>query len=223
MTAHSFPSGLYGITPEWHDAERLQEAVSLACEGGMRVLQWRQKTMPAAQVRTIAASLRAICHAAGVLFIVNDDWQLALELDADGVHLGKNDAAIATVRAQLQQRNRAPFLIGVSCYDSLALADSAIQQQADYIAFGALFPSMVKPDAVRAPLSLFQAAKKTLTAERKQAMVGIGGINRHNAHMAVEAGADSIAVITGLFSEPDIRSAAAYYASLFDQRPAPSS
>ena len=218
MTAHSFPSGLYGITPEWHDAERLQQAVTLACEGGMRVLQWRQKTMPPALARTIAASLRDICRAAGVLFIVNDDWQLALELDADGVHLGKNDAAIATVRAQLQQRNRAPFLIGVSCYDSLALADSAIQQQADYIAFGALFPSMVKPDAVRASLSLFQAVKKPPAADGRPAMVGIGGINRQNAHLVVEAGADSIAVITGLFDDPDIRAAAAYYASLFDRR-----
>ena len=223
MTANTFPSGLYVITPEWHDAQRLQQAVALACEGGMRVLQWRQKTMPPEQARTIAASLRAICRAAGVLFIVNDDWQLALELDADGVHLGKNDAAIATVRAQLQQRDQAPLLIGVSCYDSLELADSAMQEQADYIAFGALFPSMVKPDAVRAPLSLFQAVRKPPGAQRKPAMVGIGGINRQNAHLAVEAGADSIAVITGLFGEPDIRSAAAYYASLFDRRPSPSS
>src|SRR5690606_18441856 len=223
MKANTFPSGLYGSTPEWHDAKRLQQAVALACEGGMRVLQWRQKTMPPEQARVIAASLRKICRASDVLFIVNDDWQLALELDADGVHLGKNDAAITTVRAQLQQRNHAPLLIGVSCYDSLALADSATQAQADYIAFGALFPSTVKPDAVRAPLSLFQAARKPQGTTHTPALVGIGGINRQNAHLAVEAGADSIAVITGLFGEPDIRSAAAYYASLFDPHPSPSS
>lgn len=223
MTANTFPSGLYGITPEWHDAQRLQQSVALACEGGMRVLQWRQKTMPPAQARGVAASVRDICRDAGVLFIVNDDWQLALELGADGVHLGKNDDAITTVRAQLQQRHQAPLLIGVSCYDSLALAASAMQAQADYIAFGALFPSMVKPDAVRAPLSLFQAVEKPSGTQRMPALVGIGGINRQNAHLAVEAGADSIAVITGLFGEPDIRKAAAYYASLFDPRPSPSS
>ena len=222
MTANTFPPGLYGITPEWQDADRLKQAVSLACEGGMRVLQWRQKTMPPEQARDVAASLRDICRDAGVLFIVNDDWELALALDADGVHLGRDDAAVVTVRARLQHQGRAPFLIGVSCYDSLELASGALQDQTDYIAFGALFPSRVKPEAVHAPLSLFRAARTLPGASQATTLVGIGGINRQNAHLAVEAGADSIAVITGLFGEPDIRGAAAYYASMFEQRPAPS-
>lgn len=222
MTANSFPSGLYGITPEWHDGDRLQLAVAKACEGGMRVLQWRQKTMPEDQARDIAASLRDICRSANVLFIVNDDWKLALELDADGVHLGKGDAAVATVRAELQRQNRPAFLIGVSCYDSLDIAAGAMHDEPDYIAFGALFPSMVKPEAVRAPLSLFHEARQLHGAGKTPALVGIGGINRQNAHLAVQAGADSIAVITGLFGQEDIRAAAAYYTSLFDQRSSPS-
>lgn len=222
MTAHSFPFGLYGITPEWHDGDRLRRAVSQACKGGMRVLQWRQKTMPADQVRPIAASLRDICGEAGVLFIVNDDWKLALELDADGVHLGRHDAAVATVRAHAQQQNRPQLLVGVSCYDSLDLAAAAMQDKPDYLAFGALFPSMVKPDAVRAPLSLFQDAKALRKPGYMPALVGIGGINRQNARLAVEAGADSIAVITGLFEETDILGAAQWYSTLFNEHAASS-
>ncbi|MGO1766485.1 MAG: thiamine phosphate synthase [Advenella sp.] len=221
MTANTFPPGLYGITPEWHDADRLRQAVSLACEGGMRVLQWRHKTMQPEQARDVAASLRDICRDAGVLFIVNDDWELALALDADGVHLGKDDATVATVRSRLQSQGHAPFLIGVSCYDSLGLAAAALQDQTDYIAFGALFPSTVKPEAVRAPLSLFRETRTLPGANQATTLVAIGGNNRQNAQLAVQAGADSIAVITGLFGEEDIRGAAAYYASLFEQhRPA---
>ncbi len=219
MTVSPFPSGLYGITPEWHDGERLKDAVSLACEGGMRVLQWRQKTMPAEQVRPLATSLRDICRRAGVLFIVNDDWKLAMDLDADGVHLGKDDAAMNTVRKELEVHHRENFVIGVSCYDSIDIASDKMQHNPDYIAFGALFPSMVKPNAVRAPLALFQAARHLRGSSASPALVGIGGINRNNASLVVEAGADSIAVITGLFGEDDIRGTAAYYASLFEARP----
>ncbi len=222
MTPNPFPSGLYGITPEWHDGDRLREAVRLACEGGMRVLQWRQKSMPQDQVLPIASSLRDICRTAGVTFIVNDDWKLALDLQADGVHLGRNDDAVATVRAELQRLNLGNFIIGVSCYDSVDIAASAMQQAPDYIAFGALFPSLVKPEAVRAPLSLFQAARQLRGSASAPALVGIGGINRNNASLVVQAGAESLAVITGLFGEDDIRGAAAYYASLFNEHASPS-
>ncbi len=214
---NAFPAGLYGITPEWNEPERLQKAVAQACEGGMRVLQWRHKTMPQPLAMETAASLQELCRAFGVTFIVNDNWQMALALGADGVHLGKSDASIDTVRAELQRRNRQqPFIIGVSCYDSLDLAQQAMRARPDYIAFGALFPSLVKPEAVHAPLSLFRAAAQLRHADYQPALVGIGGINPQNAALVAEAGADSIAVITGLFDQPDIRATAAAYAALFN-------
>ena len=214
---NAFPAGLYGITPEWNEPERLQKAVAQACEGGMRVLQWRHKTMPEPLAMETAASLQELCRTFGVTFIVNDNWQMALALDADGVHLGKSDASIATVRAELQRRGRQqPFIIGVSCYDSLDLAEQVMQARPDYIAFGALFPSLVKPEAVHAPLSLFRAAAQLRHGDYQPALVGIGGINPQNAALVTEAGADSIAVITGLFDQPDIRATAAAYAALFN-------
>ncbi|WP_345252087.1 thiamine phosphate synthase, partial [Pigmentiphaga soli] len=153
----SFPAirGLYGITPEWDDTDRLVAAVEAAARGGMRMLQWRRKDIAPAARRPQAQALRDACARLGVVFIVNDDWRLALDLGADGAHLGKDDGDIGEAR-----RAAGPALyLGASCYDSLDRARAALAAGADHVAFGAVFDSPTKPAAVRAPLALLTAAR----------------------------------------------------------------
>lgn len=212
MSAIRFPRGLYGVTPEWDDTARLLAAVREAAAGGMRALQLRRKHLTPAARLAQARELAPLCRALGVLFIVNDDWRCALEAGADGAHLGRDDARLAEVRAAAPH-----LLLGVSCYADLPRAQALLAEGADYVAFGAVFPSPTKPEAIHAPLSLLsQAAEliRPLDAPRP-AIVAIGGITPQNAGLAAAAGADSIAVITGLFEAPDIRAAALACAAPF--------
>ncbi|MGK4924565.1 thiamine phosphate synthase [Bordetella hinzii] len=212
MTQTRFPIGLYGVTPEWDDTARLLAAVRQAAAGGMRALQLRRKHLSRAQRLAQARELAPLCRELGVVFLVNDDWQTALEAGADGAHLGREDASLAEVRAA------APGLIlGVSCYADLERARGLMAQGADYIAFGAVFPSPTKPQAVHAPLALLGEAAALVRGQAapRPAVVAIGGITPANAGQAAAAGADSIAVITGLFEAPDIRAAAQACAAPF--------
>lgn len=212
MTTLRFPRGLYGVTPDWDDTDRLLAAIEQAHAGGMRVLQWRRKHGTPDERRVQAAAVRALCRRLALPLIVNDDWQLAAELDADGIHLGRDDAPVAQVRRAVG----AGTLIGCSCYDQPSLAERYLLEGADYIAFGALYPSHVKPDAVRATLDHIRAGRK-LTEGRspRPAVVAIGGIGPDNAAPILQAGADSIAVISALFEAPDIRDAALRCSALF--------
>lgn len=217
MTSHlRFPQGLYGITPEWDDTERLLSAIDQAAQGGMAALQWRRKTASPDDGMMQARRVRERCRDRDVLFIVNDNWRLATILDADGVHLGRDDSSIAKARTALGPDK----LIGASCYDDLDLARQAIDDGADYIAFGAVYPSAVKPEAVRASLDIIRAGRELADARvaaqgKRVAVTAIGGITPDNAAPVVEAGADSIALITGLFDAPDIREAASRCRALF--------
>jgi len=202
-----FPAGLYGVTPEWDDTDRLLQAVRDAAAGGMRALQLRRKDVPDAVRAAQARALAPLCRELGVVFLINDDWRLALEVGADGAHVGRDDESLAHIR-----REAGPDLIlGGSSYDDLARARELLDGGAVYIAFGAMFASTVKPDTVRAPLSVLTEARR-LADERdapRPAVVAIGGITPANAPLVVQAGADSIAVITALFEAPSIRAAAA--------------
>lgn len=214
-----FAKGLYGITPEWEDKERLLLAIEAACRGGMQVLQWRQKKLQAAETLALALQAKAICHRYQCQFFINDSVQLALDCGADGVHIGRDDGSVAEARKACQAQGQ-DLLIGVSCYNDIKLAQQAIVERVDYLAFGALFPSQVKPEAVVASLSLFAQAKAAiqdlqLSATERPALVGIGGIDRHNARSVVEAGADNIALISGLFETDDIEATARYLGNLF--------
>lgn len=213
-----FPRGLYGITPAWDDINKLYKAIEQACEGGMNVLQWRRKNTPFETALKQAAQVAEICKQHHTLFFINDDWKLALAIGADGVHLGREDADPGFVRQQAASHNRqAPLLIGVSCYNELDKAQQAIAQDLDYIAFGALFASQVKPDAEKASLDLFPAARQLLGKQSpRPALVGIGGIDIHNAQRVIQAGADSISVISGLFEQADVRSTAKALSNLFE-------
>ncbi|MEN5346984.1 thiamine phosphate synthase [Achromobacter mucicolens] len=206
MKSLRFPTGLYGVTPEWDDTDRLLQAVRDAAAGGMRSLQLRRKNVPGAVRAAQARALAPLCRELGVVFLINDDWRLALEVGADGAHVGRDDESLAHIR-----REAGPDLIlGGSSYDDLARARELLDAGADYIAFGAMFASTVKPDTVRAPLSVLTEARR-LADERdapRAAVVAIGGITPANAPLVAQAGADAIAVITSLFEAPSIRAAA---------------
>ena len=161
MKALRFPAGLYGVTPEWDDTERLLQAVRAAAEGGMRALQLRRKNVPDAERAAQARALAPLCRELGVVFLINDDWKLALEVGADGAHVGRDDDSLARIRAEAGP----DLILGGSSYDDLNRARELLDAGADYIAFGAMFASTVKPDTVRAPLSVLTEARK-LVEER---------------------------------------------------------
>ena len=201
--------GLYAITPDGADRGRLLRLVERALEGGTRQLQYRNKSAAPAQRLAEARALMALSERYGAKLIVNDDLALALEVKAHGLHLGREDGELAAARAAF------PGLLGASCYDSLDLAKRAAAAGADSIAFGSVFPSPTKPGAVRAPLSLFAAARPLGLP-----MVAIGGITLANAPQLVAAGADGLAVISSLFDAPDVAAAARAFNQLYAQEAA---
>jgi thiamine-phosphate pyrophosphorylase len=192
--------GLYAITPDLPDTVELVRCVRLALQGGARVLQYRNKLADAALKLAQALSLRQLTREFKTTFIVNDDAQLAAQVDADGVHLGGEDGSVTAARALLGSSK----IIGVSCYNRLSLAHEAVRQGADYVAFGAFFSSSVKPGAVQANLALLKTARSELHVP----IVAIGGITQQNGASLVAAGADALAVITAVFESPDIEIAA---------------
>jgi thiamine-phosphate pyrophosphorylase len=204
------PRGLYAITPDEVDTARLTALVRAALKGGAATVQYRNKAAPAVLRREQANALVALCRTYGAPLIVNDDLDLALSAGADGVHLGGDDGDLAAARRRLGRER----LLGASCYDRLALAVAAAQQGADYIAFGSVFPSPTKPDAVRAPLALFGAARRTIGLP----LVAIGGITVENAAAVIDAGADAIAVISALFDAPDVTARARAFQRLFERQ-----
>jgi len=208
-----FPQGLYGLTPQWPDVARLVDAVTRAARGGMVALQWRRKHLSAQEHLLQARQMVTLCRSLEVLFIVNDDWQLARAVDADGVHLGRDDGSLRDARLALG----AEKIIGCSCYDQPALARLAMKDGADYVAFGALYPSDTKPDAVRASCAHIAQGRRMADAYPgpRPAVVAIGGITPENAAAAVRAGADSIALTQGLFEARDITQAARVCQALY--------
>lgn len=187
--------GLYAITPQRADLARIRAAL----EGGVSLLQYRSKERNAADARAVLQLARGF----GVPVIVNDDLELALEIGADGAHLGRDDGDLRAARSKLPGR-----ILGASCYNDLDLARAAVRAGADYVAFGSVFASPTKPQAVRAPLSLFNADLGVPKA-------AIGGITLGNARAVIGAGADLLAVISDLFDAPDVRLRASEYGRLF--------
>ncbi len=199
--------GLYAITPDELDTARLLNQVEQALRGGAGILQYRNKLAGAELALRQATSLRALTNDHGAIYIVNDDVHLAQQVDADGVHLGGEDGSIAAARALLGSDR----LIGASCYNRAPLAEAAVAQGADYVAFGAFFPSGVKPGAVKADVALLQQSWRV-------PVVAIGGITLANGKLLVDAGADALAVISALWQAPDIERAAREFSYLFRAR-----
>jgi len=196
--------GLYAIT----DGPRpdLLAAAGAALRGGAAILQYRDKTADMVRRRDEARALAALCEKHSVPLIINDDVGLAAEIGAAGVHLGEEDADPGAARARLG----AGAIIGVSCYDSLARARTAAAAGANYLAFGAFFPTATKPNARRAAPGLLRAAR-----EFGLPRVAIGGITPDNARPLLDAGADFLAVVSGVFGAADVEQAAQRYKKLF--------
>ena len=207
--------GLYAITPETPDTARLVEQVRQVIAGGATVVQYRSKRVGHNIVRLQAETLRAITLETGTKFIVNDNSELALSVGADGVHLGRDDAdtaAVAKLRKQCAARFSATsFIIGVSCYNELSLAEAAVEAGADYIAFGSFFPSFTKPTAAKADVALIRAAKARFDVP----VVAIGGITVDNAEELISANVDMVAVVSSLFGAADIEQRAHEFTNLF--------
>lgn len=200
-------AGLYAITDGPRDD--LLAVVRAALEGGATLLQYRDKTHAADRRLREARALAALCGEFEVPLIINDDVDLAAASGAAGVHLGEDDARLAVARARLG----ADAIIGVSCYDSLARAREAAQAGADYLAFGAFFPTTTKRVTRYATPALLRDARPLGLP-----LVAIGGITPENAGPLVAAGADYLAVVSAVFGACDVRAAARRFAALFQTR-----
>ena len=203
-------AGLHAITPDEPRTEILLRKTDQALRGGATVVQYRNKTADAALRKEQGRALAALCTKAGAIFIVNDDVALALELGADGAHLGATDGDLAEARRRLGNGR----LLGASCYNCVELAEAAAQAGVDYVAFGSVFVSATKPAAVHAPLGIFAEARRRLALP----LVAIGGITLQNAPQVFAAGADAVAVITALFDAEDIAARAAGFNQLHQQQ-----
>ncbi|MBD3609113.1 MAG: thiamine phosphate synthase [Gammaproteobacteria bacterium] len=209
MTQTNSLSGLYAITdPCAGQYDSLYQHVEAALTGGTRILQYRDKSHDTQRRQEEASTLRALCRQHHCLFIINDDVTLAEQVHADGVHIGKDDAALQQARQQLGEQ----AIIGVSCYNNISLALEAEAAGADYVAFGRFFPSATKPDAIQAAPELLTQAKTRLNVP----VVAIGGITLENGGQLIQHGADSLAVIQGVFGQPDIQKAAQRFTALFE-------
>ncbi|MEE9423610.1 MAG: thiamine phosphate synthase [Methylococcales bacterium] len=210
-----FPaSGLYIITDHSLPDQQIINTTQAALSAGANVVQLRHKISDAVQSefqsRTLALAqvLLTLCHHYQVPLIINDDPQLAVQAGADGVHLGKDDTDITSARQQLGDQ----AIIGVSCYNSLELALQAQAKGANYIAFGRFFSSASKPDATPADIQLLSQARYQINIP----IIAIGGITPENAGLLLDAGADYLAVIQGIYGQPDPSLAARNYLNVLD-------
>jgi len=202
--------GLYLVTPNWNDTERLLAATEAALRGGAALVQYRHKDADAALRIEQGAALLALCRRHGKPLVINDHLDLCLDLDADGIHLGGADLAIGHARRLLGPGK----IIGASCYGELALARAAQAAGASYAAFGGFYPSPVKQyDFVTEPALLTRAR-----AELALPLVVIGGMTPANAAPLVARGADMVAAITSVYGEADPEGAARRFAGLFRRR-----
>ena len=198
--------GLYAITPDMADTDLLLQKVEAALQGGINVLQYRNKTANHKLQTQQARAILSLCRQYNVPLIINDSVKLCLTLDADGVHLGADDGNLSEVRIRIGNDK----ILGASCYNRFDLALEAQQAGANYVAFGACFASSTKPNAPVAGLDLFTRAKTELNIPS----VAIGGITLQNASQVLQAGANAIAVINDIFNAEDIKLAATQFIAL---------
>ncbi len=200
-------NGLYAITPELENTGDLLDKTRQVLEGGAQLIQYRNKSANRILLREQAGLLLQLCREYTVPLIINDYLDLTIEIGADGLHVGQHDAAIAKARNQLGDNK----IIGASCYNNLGLALQAEKEGADYVAFGAFFPSLTKPNTVSVTMNLIDEAKNKITVP----IIGIGGIRLTNAKMVIQSGCVAIAVCNDLFQSGNIKTKAAQYAQLF--------
>ena len=199
--------GLYAITPDTADTDLLLQKVESALQGGINILQYRNKAASHKLQTQQARAILPLCRQYNVPLIINDSVKLCLTLDADGVHLGAEDGNLAEVRKRIGRDK----ILGASCYNRFDLALSAQQAGASYVAFGACFASRTKPNAPMAGLDLF----KRSTVELNIPTVAIGGITLQNATQMIQAKADAVAVINAIFNTDDVKLSSQQFSLLF--------
>jgi thiamine-phosphate pyrophosphorylase len=180
--------GLYIVTPDWDDTEALLRSTEAALRGGAVMVQYRHKTASLEQRRVQAQALLALCRRYQRPFIINDHVELAIALDADGIHVGGTDATIAEARAAVGPGK----IVGASCYGDLELARKAHREGASHVAFGGFYPSRVKKYEVTTSPDIIARSK----AEIPLPVVVIGGMTIENSAPLVAAGADMVAAIS---------------------------
>lgn len=201
-------AGLYAIADSGLlGDEILGERVRAALQGGARLIQYRDKRRDHPGRADNARMLRDLCREYQALLLINDDVALARDCGADGVHLGEDDLDAAAARDILGEN----AIIGVSCYNEFHRAQEARRLGATYVAFGRFFPSGTKPEAIQAEVELLRHARQHLQLP----ICAIGGITVDNGARLIEAGADMLAVVHGVFGQPDVRLAAERFSRLF--------
>ncbi len=201
-------TGLYAITdPELMKSDLIAKTEQ-ALMGGINILQYRNKTVSIEQQEQEAHTLARLCKNYNVIFIINDNVELAIKVNADGVHLGQKDTQLQQARQRLGKNK----IIGVTCNNQINLAQDAQQQGADYVAFGRFFTSLTKPAAPQAELSLLNEAKKLITIP----IVAIGGITQEFAPILLKEGADMLAVIHGVFGQENVLDATRQFVEIIN-------
>ncbi|OON64409.1 thiamine-phosphate diphosphorylase [Massilia sp. KIM] len=198
--------GLYLVTPNWDDTDKLLAATAAALEAGATLVQYRHKDASAALRAEQAAALLALCRRFGRPLLINDHLDLCRDLDADGVHVGHTDAGVAQARALLGKDK----IVGASCYGQLELALAARDAGASYVAFGGFYPSPVKKYDFVTPPELLERARARIALP----IVVIGGMTPANAAPLVARGADMVAAITSVYGA-DPAEAAREFGALF--------
>lgn len=199
--------GLYIVTPDWDDTDKMVSATEAAIKGGVALVQYRHKTASPELRKEQASRLLALCRQYNRPFIINDFIELCLELDADGIHVGGTDAPVAEVRKMVGPNK----ILGASCYGSLELAHKANEAGASYVAFGGFYPSRVKKYEVTTPVDIITRAKQQLPVP----VVVIGGMTQENSVPLVKAGTDMVAAISSVYMTDDPQASAQAFVKLF--------
>lgn len=200
-------SGLYAITPDLENTNDLLNKVQQALEGRVQLIQYRNKLANEILRRKQAKLLLQLCREYGIPLIINDHLDLAIEIDADGLHVGQDDISVTKARNQFGQDK----IIGASCYNNLDLAVQAEKEGADYVAFGTFFSSLTKPNTISVTMDLVDQAKKKISLP----IVAIGGIKLANARTVIQGGCAAVAVCNDLFHTENIKATATQYSQLF--------
>lgn len=203
-------SGLYVIADSSLSSGKitLRDKVEQAIQGGARIVQIRDKR-PTPDIEAIQ-NIALLCEQHNIPLLINDNIDLAIQVGADGVHLGQSDAHLREARQRLGDA----AIIGITCHDDLSLAKQAAAEGANYVAFGRFFPSQTKPEAPPADIKILQQARQELQIP----IVAIGGITPDNGDSLIHAGADMLAVIHGVLGQSDIFAAAIKFSQLFEHQ-----
>ncbi len=201
--------GLYVITDsQLIEREKFTETVEKALKGGANLLQLREKDTTRDEIINLGIELLVLTKQYGVPLIINDSPEIALEIGADGVHLGEHDMDVESARGIVGEDS----IIGVSCYGELDRGAEAYSKGADYLAFGTPYFTPTKPERVPTSLEVLKTARRKFP---DIPIFAIGGIDKTNAPTILETGVDGIAVITSVFGAPDPELAAKELSSVF--------